>query len=139
MAIFFSANTIIVAFVAVGSRRSARQHLRPALIGPVLSLTVIISVAATNWPLRTTYAFSRNAFDTIAERLRAGEPITSPIRAGLFSIEQAELSRDGVVCLWTELQPGGNTGFVQCRRDHVPFNLWSIVRLDDRWQFISED
>jgi hypothetical protein len=28
---------------------------------------------------------------------------------------------------------------VQCAPDHVPFNLWSMISLDDRWQFIAED
>ena len=73
------------------------------------------------------------------QRVRTGEHIATPLRAGLFTIRSAYLSHDGIVCLWTHPHPGGSTGFVQCRRNYVPFNLWSIVRLDDRWQFISED
>ena len=37
-----------------------------------------------------------------------------------------------VVCLWTRPHPAGSRGFVQCRRDYVPFNLWSSIPLDDR-------
>jgi hypothetical protein len=109
------------------------------LVAPVVCLSIIISVAATHWPLRVTYVLSRDAFDSLAQRVRAGEHIATPVRAGFFTVRRAELSHHGIVCLWTYPHPAGSTGFVQCRRDYVPFNLWSLIRLDDRWQFISED
>ena len=139
LAIVLSAAAIIVGSVLVGYRRQTKSRPMPALAALILSLAVIISVAATHWPLRVTYALSRASFDRVAQRIRNGESITTPLRAGLFTIQRAELSHHDIVCLWTKPQPGGSTGFVQCRRDYVPFNLWSMVRLDDRWQFISED
>ena len=55
-------------------------------------------------------------------------------------IKRAELSRNGIVCLWTDPQPGGNAGLVQCDSDRAEsFNLFEQMRLDDRWQFIRED
>jgi hypothetical protein len=139
LAIVLSAATIIVGSLLIGYRRHTQRPSLPALTAPVLCLAIIISVAAADWPLRVNYALSRDSFDMVAQRVRTGEHISTPMRAGLFTIRSAELSHDGIVCLWTHLNPGGNTGFVQCRPEYVPFNLWSMVRLDDRWQFISED
>jgi hypothetical protein len=139
LAIVLSAAAIIVSFLLVGYRRYTKQPVLPVFIAPVACLSIIISVAVTYWPIRATYALSRDAFDSLAERVRAGEQITMPVRAGFFTVRTAELSHQGIVCLWTVPDPAGNTGFVQCRRDYVPFNLWSLIRLDDRWQFISED
>jgi uncharacterized membrane protein SirB2 len=139
LAIVLSAATIIVGSLLIGHRRHTQRRILPAMLAAVLSLSVIVSVAAAQWPLRAAYALSRDSFDAVAQRVRNGEHITMPLRAGLFTIRRAELSPDGIVCLWTRPNPGGSTGFVQCPRDHVPFNLWSIIRLDDRWQFISED
>jgi len=139
LAIVLSAAAIIVGSLLIGYRCHTQRRVLPALIASVLSLLIIISVAATDWPLRVTYALSRSSFDALAQRLRAGERAVAPMRAGLFRIRRAELSHHGIVCLWTHPDPGGSTGFVQCRRDYVPFNLWSIVKLDDGWQFISED
>jgi hypothetical protein len=81
---------------------------------------------------------SRGAFDAIAQRVRAGEQM-KPQRIGLVTIRKAEVYYNGIVCLWTDLNPSGYTGFVQCAPDSMPFNLWSMIRLDARWQFISED
>jgi len=139
LAIVLSAAVIIIGSLLVGYRRHTQRRVLPALVTAILSLVLIISVAATHWPLRVAYAWSRESFDVVAQSVRSGEHITTPLRAGLFTIQRAELSHHGIVCLWTHPHPAGSTGFVQCRRDYVPFNLWSIVRLDDRWQFISED
>jgi hypothetical protein len=139
LAIGLSAATSVLGLLLIGYRRHTQRRVLPALAATVLTLAVIISVAVAHWPLRVTYALSRDSFDAVAQRVRMGEHLTTPFRAGFFTIQRAELSHHGIVCLWTQPQPSGSTGFVQCRRDHVPFNLWSMVRLDDRWQFISED
>jgi hypothetical protein len=138
-AIVLSLAVIVIGSVLVGYRYHTQRTVLPALAAPVLCLCIIVSVAMTCWPLQVTFALSRDAFDSLAQRVRAGEDIAKPVRVGLFSIRRAELSRHGIVCLWTYPHAGGSTGFVQCRRDFVPFNIWSMIRLDDRWQFISED
>ena len=139
LSVVLSAAAIIVGSLLVGYRRHTQRRVLPGVAAAILSLTVIASVAATHWPLRIAYVLSRGSFDAVAQRVRRGDYVTTPLRAGLFTIQRAELSSHGIVCLWTEPHGGGSTGFVQCRRDHVPFNLFSIVRLDERWQFISED
>jgi hypothetical protein len=130
-------NMIIASALAYG--RSLRTCARSVLLGPCVAVLVILSVTAANWPLRVSYALNRPAFDQLAKRVRAGEDMTMPRSVGLFKIRRAEVYHNGVTCLWTGLDPAGYTGFVQCGPDHVPFNLWSIVRLDHEWQFISED
>ena len=117
---------------------------RPVLRGllvPAAFLAVLISVMITSWPLRITYACSQSTFDAVAARVRARETVNVPLRIGVFRILEVAADRNGngVVCLWTDLTPSGYTGFVQCGPTRPPFNLWSHVALDDRWQFISED
>jgi hypothetical protein len=138
LAVFLSAAAMITGPIVIRLHHRA-QRMRPALIVPILALAIIISVAVTEWPLRASYAWSRNSLDAIATRVRSGEGIATPLRAGLFKIRGAEISRSGIVCLWTHPHSGGSTGFVQTRADSMPFNLWSMVGLDERWQFISED
>jgi len=139
LAIVLSVAAIVVGSLLVGYRLHTQRRVLPAFVASIVSLAVIISVVATRWPLRVAYALSRSSFNTLAHHVRNGERVATPVRAGLFTIRHAELSHHGIVCLWTQPHPGGSTGFVECGRDYVPFNLWSIVRLDDRWQFISED
>ena len=106
---------------------------------PLICLAIVISVAATHWPLRVAYALSRGALDAVSLRVRAGERIAVPLRAGLFMIRRAEISHDGFACLWTDLHPTGYTGFMLCGPRKAPGRLWSQINLDDRWQFVSED
>lgn len=123
----------------VQRRRVAGQRVAPALLAPALCLAILISIIATHWPLRVSYLLSRDAFDSLARKVRAGEPIATPLRVGSFTIREVGVSERGIVCLWTETDRGGNIGFVQCPRDFVPFDLWSSMLFDDGWQFIAQD
>ena len=138
-ALALSGAAIAVSGHLVGDRRATKRPVWPVLGAAAVCLAAILSAAATYWPLRLAYGVSRGALERLAERVRAGERLALPVRAGIFRVRGAEISRHGVVCLWTHPDPAGSTGFVQCRRDDIPFNLGSLVRLDDRWQFISED
>lgn len=120
-------------------RRFTKRLTSPAWAQAVLSLLCIATVAWSHWPISITYRISRASLDDLASRLRAGEKVNVPTVAGLFTIQEVGLGRDGIPYLWTEPGRGGSTGFVQTSPDHVPFNLWSMIRLDDRWQYISED
>jgi len=92
------------------------------------------------------YAFSRPAFEQVAQQVAAGESVKAPRRIGLFRIERVDapgLAANGIesqgLRLWTTVQPSGNTGFVKASPDNLTFNLWSHFSLDETWQFISED
>ena len=138
LAVVLGLALIIVGSLLIGYRRHTQREVLPAFIAPVIASGIIVSVAATHWPLRVSYALSRGAFNSIAQRVRAGEQV-KPQRVGFVKIRRAEIYYNGIVCLWTGLNPNGKTGFVQCGPNHVPFNLWSMIRLDAHWQFISED
>ena len=112
---------------------------RPHLYMGIFSAGLLISIATTNWPLHAAYAFSRPSFDRLAVQIRAGNNVQTPCSAGMFRICKAELNYTGTVCLWTDDDSAGHTGFVQCGPAAPPFNLWSHTSLDDSWQFITED
>jgi hypothetical protein len=139
VAIFLSANVAVVGLLLMTYQRHTNRRTLSGCVLSLVTFAVIVSVAVTQWPLRVTYALSKSSFDALARRVQSGEQIKTPVNAGFFIVQRAELSRERIVCLWTEPNPGGNTGFVQCRPDYVPFNLWSMVRLDNYWQFIAED
>ena len=139
LGIFLSTLIVCAGTVLIVSCLSSSEGFRAALATTVITLAISISAITTSWPLHITYTLSRGAFDSVASRVRSGERIVTPIRAGLFQIRRIEVSNHKVICLWTAVDPSGNTGFVQCPPGQVPFNLLSIVQLDDQWQFISED
>ena len=58
---------LIIGPVFVWHRRCTRRAVLPAFIAPMVCLSIIVSVAATQWPLRATYALSRDALDAVAE------------------------------------------------------------------------
>ncbi|MHB0912077.1 MAG: hypothetical protein ACYC2Y_01350 [Armatimonadota bacterium] len=104
-----------------------------------LALALILSVAATMWPLRLHYLAARPALDRIADRLETGERVKTPVWAGLFRINEVEIYRD-IPCLWVGNYPSGGVGLIRTPPDGAyRFNLWEHIRLDDTWQFISED
>lgn len=103
-------------------------------------LAILLSVPITHWPLRLNFAFSQNSLDQLAQDLKSGKKVSFPVNVGLFTINQALSYPNGIVCLWTNPNPAGNTSLVQCSKDTaLQFNLGSITHLNDRWHFISED
>ena len=112
----------------------------------VASLMVVASIVVFNWPLKAACSLSRPAFDHVVEQVQSGETLSTPRRVGWFRIQLIEapgpaenkIDEHGLR-LWTNLHPNGKTGFVQSSPDDLRFNLWSHFKLDDAWQFISED
>ena len=124
----------VVIFVIVVFSRSVRMML----VGTTV-IAVILSIATSNWPLMAAFNSSRHELERIAKEVRSGNAPSSTVTAGFFRIRKAEVAYNGVVCLWTNPNSSGNSGFVRFPRDNPPFNLWSHFRLDDNWQFITED
>jgi hypothetical protein len=86
------------------------------------------------------YAASRPSLEKLAAEVQAGHSLNLPVRLGLNTIKSAEISRNGIVCLWTEPSPGGSMGFVHCDPEKAEsLNLFGKLRLDDGWQFVQED
>lgn len=130
--------TIAVASTLIGFARWRGDRAWPVFAGAVICLTSIYSVMTIQWPMRAAYLLSRPSLDRLAQAVRAGQPLVGPARVGLFTIVETE-HRHGIVCLWVDSDPGGKMGFVQCGPDNVRFNLWSMVSMDEHWQFIKED
>jgi len=110
------------------------------------AMLLVVSIMVFNWPLRIGYAFSKPAFNQVAEQVKAGNIPDTPRRVGWFLIEEIDAPNyviniigHDVVCLWTDVHPFGNTGFVQHGPDNLPFNIWTHFKLDNTWQFIAED
>ncbi len=132
---------------ALAWRRGGGTH-RLALVVAAACVALMISVAATRWPLRLAFLASRSDFNAVSARLEAGFLMTKPERVGRFLIRKAEL-RDGRPCLWIDIDPAGFDGFVRNPRraadgsyqglPNSQLNLWWDVQLDDDWAFISED
>jgi hypothetical protein len=135
-----SAPVCVVAAVSMlRYRRHRGRAAWPAIIGAIVSFGIVLSVACTQWPLRVSFALSRKSLDGLATRVGAGEQVATPARAGFFTVREAEVSRRGVVCLWTNEFSTGRVGFVRRQPDGVPGNAWSNIWLNETWQFIEED
>ncbi len=136
---------LLAALFVVYLRRTARQAgkmqftTRQMLLF-VTCVSIVLSVLTTNWPLRFRFELSRGAVEAIANRVEQGGQKMGPQRAGLLYLKSAEVNGAGQACLWTDLAPGGNSGFVRCRPgDRPKLNLWSSIAIDERWYFVAED
>lgn len=134
---FIATSAIFCALLRLA--RSKGQGLWPASAGAIACLALITSVVTIHWPLRAAYLLSRPSLDQVAEDVQAGRAFAGPAQVGLFTIHQAQLNNHGIVCLWVDMNPAGKAGFVKCRPNYVPANTWSVVSLDDHWQYIAED
>lgn len=108
-------------------------------VAGLVAIATLISIAWLNWPLRLVYRLHRQAFDRVAQQVRAGQAPRTPFRIGIFRITATEVNWANVVCLWTDPRSSGSTGFIQHGPENLPVNLWSHTPLDQSWQFVSED
>lgn len=134
--------SVFFAFMGFGTALLSRSSLRHRIfyaLAPIVLISLLFLTSFTQWPMRAAFGLNRSSLDALSQRIRAGEQISTPVQVGTFRIAKAELSPHGIVCLWTDPRPGGNTGFIQTAPDQVPFNLWSMTSLDNQWQFITED
>jgi hypothetical protein len=141
--VFFS--SIVASAAALASSpvflfaaRRSRRALALILAGLVLCLGGIASIAWWDWPLRLAFRAAESSLEETATAAHGGESLADE-RVGLFLIRRAEVGPRGIVCLWLDLDPAGRTGLVQTSPDDLPFNLWSVISLSDRWQLIAED
>ena len=138
---FIAAAALCLLWKRIGMHRcrSLRARWLTGLLG-LACVGVFVSVPLTHWPFRLAFHLSRPAFDAVAASLESGAQFRQPMRVGFFTIQKAEIyAMNGRICLWTDLDPAGKTGFTQCPPRDVPFNLWSMIELDQAWQYVSED
>ncbi len=111
------------------------------LCAVVLCLFVIFSVCATHWPLKMQYKMIKSNLNRIAALVEAKKSVAMPQRIGLIQIVKVQVWDNGVICLWTDDDPNGPSGFVRTSPEKVDsqFNLWAHIDIDDQWQFIEID
>lgn len=79
--------------------------------------------------------------DQFADAVKGGSNIALPGRVGAFVISKTEIGPGEIVCLWTDTNPSGPSGFVRCSPEHArdSFALWAYVSLNDEWQLVFLD
>lgn len=140
-----------VAWASAATRRTARPHRSPLLAWPlVLVLSLLpLSMLLTFWPFRLAFLVSRPAMDRLADRVDAGQAVTSPEWAGLFrvvgSTTDASTRNVGLII---DPDPSGRSGFVRVSfspvtpagRSNGPLhNLNFDLQLRERWSYQCED
>jgi hypothetical protein len=106
-----------------------------------------LSMQFRSWPLRAGFFVSMSAMNRLADRLSSGRIVTTPVRAGIFTVVgTAEDLTTGNVALIVDLDPGGRTAFVrigslvQPERHVGPlYNLSAEEHMRDRWWYQQED
>jgi hypothetical protein len=138
-ALLLAALPIVVTSVLIGFTIKKNRGVAPIVALMLVYWVFFGSVAVTNWPFRLLFFISRSSIERAANQVQAGNPPKTPFRVGLFRIEKAELKSKGVVCLWTDPDPGGDKGFVRHEGEIVPLNLFTCIDLDRRWKYVEED
>jgi hypothetical protein len=104
-----------------------------------LAWLLTATVVFTRWPIRLGPVLYRSQFQALADGVAAGHPFTTPKRIGPFTFQRGEIER-GFVCLWTDLNPNGRSGYIRgAYGDRALFNVWSIVSTGRGWHFLIED
>ena len=103
-----------------------------------------LTVPFTQWPFRLAFLASQPSLDRLADRVGAGNPVTTPEWAGAFRIVGSDLNTmTGAVGLITDPNRGGRSGFE--RRGPAPpgngpfYNLSYDLKLTERWRYVEED
>ncbi len=103
-----------------------------------------LTVPFTQWPFRLAFLASQPSLDRLADRVGAGNPVTTPEWAGVFRIVGSAVNPStGGVGLVTNPDPSGRSGFE--RRGSAPpgngpfYNLFYDLKLSAKWRFVEED
>jgi hypothetical protein len=139
------------AWATAATRPEARPGRSGFLAWPlVFALGFLpLTMLFTRWPLRLAFLASVPAMDCLADRVAAGQSVTSPKWAGLFRVVGSAVEpSNGNVGLIIVPDPSGRSGFVRlgasggvpAARAGGPFyDLYLETLLDDRWRYVCED
>jgi hypothetical protein len=132
------AGSILLLIFGVGLSFTVKGHVLRHVAIYAVAIAVLLVIAWTQFPFRLAFSLSESALGEIASQIRAGERVSLPKRAGLFTVRAAGQKDDGSIYLWTDPDPAGPAGFV-FHYTGGGYNLWSKLRLKEDWYFISED
>ncbi len=139
------------AWATAATRRGAMPHRSSFLAWPFVIVLALLplTMLLTHWPFHLAFLVSRPALDRLADRVAAGQAVTSPQWAGLFRVVGSAVEpSDGSVGLIIDPDPSGRSGFVRvgagsgltAGHSSAPFhNLNFDLPLRDRWWYECED
>jgi hypothetical protein len=139
------------AWARAATRRTARPRRSPWLAWPLVLVLALspLSMLLTFWPFRLAFLICRPAMDRMADRVGAGQPVTSPEWVGLFRVVGSAVDpATGTIGLIINQDPSGRSGFVRVSvgasipagAPNGPFyNLFFELQLRDRWWYECED
>jgi hypothetical protein len=112
-----------------------------------ITLLLVGSVVILQWPLRISFLAAVPRLEEIADAIRAGTRIQTPVQAGVFTIKKVDtrpaanpsVVGEQIVCLWLTPESGQPSVLAQCRPSGLMFNVQSHTILSSRWQFVTED
>jgi hypothetical protein len=140
-----------IAWATAATRREARSQRSPFWAWPLVIASGILplTMVFTLWPLRLAFLAFTPALDGLADRVAAGQGVTSPEWAGLFRVVGTAVEpSNGNVGLIIDPDQSGRSGFVRvgacpglpASGSGGPFyNLNLDMRLSDRWRYVCED
>jgi hypothetical protein len=137
------------AWAAMTTARTTTNRRSPVFAWAlVIALGLMpLSMPFKSWPLRAAFFVSMSEMNRLADRLAARQPISTPVRAGVFTVvgTAADLSA-GNVALILDLDPSGRTAFVRIgslvqpeRRVGPLYNLGAEEYMCGRWWYQQED
>ena len=133
-----AAGFFAVAFMLVCCILARRSRLQTLLVWLVFA-AVFIGVAGSHLPLRLIFRLHRAEFDHVVAFIENGIPPAVPFWIGPFRITIVGQQGDSKTpFLATNNDVSEIDGFVRHPQGHG-FNLWSSIKLDDSWSYISED
>jgi hypothetical protein len=140
------------AWATAATRRSDRARRSPLLAGPLVLAAAFapLSMLLTPWPLRLAFLASQAAMERLADRVAAGQAVTSPEWAGLFRVVGSAVDpASGNIGLVIDPNPAGRSGFVRLSptvevngpiwNDRPFVNLNVNEHLIGRWWYQNED
>ncbi len=104
------------AWATTATRRETRSQRATFWAWPLVVASGILplTMLLTPWPLRLAFLASARALDRLANRVAAGQGITSPEWAGLFRVVATAVDpSSGNVGLIIDRDPSGRSGFVR--------------------------
>jgi hypothetical protein len=141
-----------VAWATAATSRNARSRRSPFLAWPLVLAAALapLSMPLTLWPLRLAFLASRPAMERLADRVAAGQSVTSAEWAGVFRVVGSALDpASGNIGLITDTNPAGRSGFVRLSPtvqrngpfwNYRPFfNLNFNEHMAGRWWYRNED
>lgn len=134
---FFS---VFAGFVFIAHWKELRGNRRV-----LMTISVLIALVAgfiTHWPLRVGFLVSYPFLSSLADRVEAGAPPSTPRLCGIYLITSVQREPNGTPGLYMKFSDSGWVGFIRHpaagRVDIVQSNN-GLTPLTDRWELVDED